>query len=123
MKIRKDILIAFGISCSVACFGLMAHVNDIEPFYDYTHDYSHEKHEYDSQPHHDGEHFPDFATWMNDRLEKEEQAKSFIDKAIGYIQQYADPLTAGSDAASHLCYSQQDDHDRPSAEHESESHY
>lgn len=119
---NKEILFSFGLSATICAFGLFAHVNDTE-FYDYTHDYEHAKHEYDSMPHTEADQFPDFATWAAAQFDKEEKAKSFIDKAISYVGQYADPLTGGFDASKHVCNSSQDDHDRPSAEHESEHGY
>lgn len=121
---NKDILIAFAISTSIASFGLWAHVNDTEPSYDYGHQYDHEKKEFDSTPHHDGEYFPDYNDWLGTQLDKEDQAKTLIDKGIAIANQWADPLTAGGNAASHIVPDNNvQDHDHQGAEHESESNY
>lgn len=119
---KKEILFSFGLSSAIYALALFAHVQDTE-FYDYTHDYQHAKQEYDSRPHTEADQFPDFATWAAEQFDKEEKAKGLIDKAIGYVGRYADPLTGGLDASNHICNSSApDDHDRPSAEHESERH-
>jgi hypothetical protein len=122
---KKDILMAFGIACTVACVGLVAHVNDTELSYDYGHQYNHEKAEFETIPHHDGENFPNYNDWLGSQLEKEDQAKTLIDKGIAIINQWTDPFSAGVDASTYIVPSNisQEDHDRPSAEHESESNY
>lgn len=99
---NKDIFTAFAIAASVAAFGLFAHVNDTELSYDYGHQYNHEKAEFDSQSHHDGEFFPNYNDWLGNQLEKEDQAKSLIDKGITLVNQWADPFTAGVNASGNV---------------------
>lgn len=96
---NKEIIYSFGLSTFVCAFSLLAHVQDTE-VYDYTHQYSHEKKDYDSQPHHDGEQFPDFNQWMSVQMDKEDQAKAAINQVSGIAGQWVDPLTAGINAAS-----------------------
>lgn len=118
---NKEILYSFGLSSIVCAFALFAHVHDAGHTHDYGAQYSHEKGEFDSKPHHDGEFFPDYNAWLGSQLEKEDQAKTIINQSVTTIGQYLDPFTAGISASNHICNSTApDDHDRPSAEHESE---
>lgn len=120
---NKEILIAFTISASVCAFALFAHVHDAGHTHDYGAQYNHEKKDFDSKPHHDGEFFPDYNAWLGAQLEKEDKAKTIIDKGISVSSQWIDPFSAGVDASNHICNNSVQDHDHQPAEHESESNY
>lgn len=121
---KKEIIFSFGLSSLVCAFAVFAHVNDTELSYDYGHQYNHEKAEFESTPHHDGQCFPTYNDWLGSQLEKEDQAKTLIDKGIAIVSQWIDPFSAGINAATHIVPSNDpQDHEHQSAEHESESNY